>query len=253
MNEETTFLQERQTIDDILCEHRREEFFVIVGGSTYEEDEKLLLDLHQLLVSKRWENNKTPKKVLSILAPRKMEHVGSLERNVEKRGLKAFRWSSTTNMDNSSSDEIRKRMPRDTDVLLIDTVGILCLFYENADCIYVGGGLTPASVGGHNFMEALNAKYSSSRPMTVFTGSCLSSNMEAMLEVLEKHGCEVPHQVSKGSNCGARELYDALDASVRKNGKYSAESMATKGNVQSVQEVLIENVVADLKLSKVIL
>ena len=76
----------------------------------------------------------------------------------------------------------------------MNTVGILCLLYEIADCIYVGGGLTPASVGGHNFMEALNAKYSSSRPMTVFTGSCLSPNMEAMIEVLEKHGCEVPNQ-----------------------------------------------------------
>ena len=52
MNEEAPLLQERQTLENILCQYKREEILVIVGGSTYEEDETLLLDLHQLLIRK---------------------------------------------------------------------------------------------------------------------------------------------------------------------------------------------------------
>ena len=100
-----------------------------------------------------------------------MEHVGSFKTSHEKRGLKVSHFSVFNHMGTSTSDNTRKHVHEDPDVLLIDTVEILVCLYEIADCIYVGGGLTPASVGGHNFMEALNAKYSSSRPMTVFTGS----------------------------------------------------------------------------------
>ena len=153
----------------------------------------------------------------------------------------------------SNSDNTSKHVHEDPDVLLIDTVGILCLLYENADCIYVGGGLTPESVGGHNFMEALSAKYNSSRPMTVFTGSCLSPNMEAMIEVLEKHGCEVPNQVSEDGKCGAHEIYGILDSCLRKSEESSGNFKATKASVENVQEELIENIFADLKLSKVLL
>ena len=101
-------------------------------------------------------------------------------------------------------------------------------------------------------MEALSAKYNSSRPMTVFTGSCLSPNMEAMIEVLEKHGCEVPNQVSEDGKCGAHEIYSILESRLSKNGESSGKFKATKASVENVQEELIENILADLKLSKVL-
>ena len=248
-NEEAPLLQERQTLENILCQYKREEILVIVGGSTYEEDETLLLDLHQLLIRKM--EKKTSKRILSIIAPRKTDHVGSLKRHIKKRGLKTLEWSSI-HMGISNSDNTSKHVHEDPDVLLIDTVGILCLLYENADCIYVGGGLTPESVGGHNFMEALSAKYNSSRPMTVFTGSCLSPNMEAMIEVLEKHGCEVPNQVSEDGKCGAHEIYRILESRLSKNEESSGKFKATKASVENVQDELIENILADLKLSKVL-
>ena len=107
----------------------------MITGSTYEEDETLLLEFTSCSAEQL--EKKTPsKRILSIIAPRKMEHVGSLKRHIEKRGLKALHWSST-HMGTSTSDNTRKHVHEDPDVLLIDTVGILCLLKKGLRIVYM--------------------------------------------------------------------------------------------------------------------
>ena len=91
--------------ENILCQYKRRNFSDCWRKYT-EEDETLLLELHQLLSRQL---KKTPsKRILSIITPKK-EHVGSLKRHIEKRGLKALHWSST-HMGTSTSDNTRKHV-----------------------------------------------------------------------------------------------------------------------------------------------
>ena len=58
---------------------------------------------------------------------------------------------------------------------------------------------------------------------------------------------------SEDGKCGAHGIYGILDSCLRKVRNPPNGAKATKASVENVQEELIENIFADLKLSKVLL
>jgi len=73
-----------------------------------------------------------------ILAPRRIERVGEVERLATSRGLRVARWSTFAGRG-------------DEDVVLVDTIGDLAKLTALGDVVFVGGSLVP--VGGHSVIE----------------------------------------------------------------------------------------------------
>lgn len=100
---------------------------ILIAGSTWPEDEKILFSTI----------NKGEMKV--IIAPHETEpsRIRSLMQNITRPAVKY----SEINAENSSS----------SDVLIIDSIGILSYIYRYGDVAYIGGGF---GVGIHNILEA---------------------------------------------------------------------------------------------------
>lgn len=105
---------------------------VLVAGSTREGEEQLVLKAFTAL------RNRQPQSVL-VLAPRHPERADAVAALITKQGLTCRR---------RSEGEVQLRAG---DVLLVDTLGELTLFYAAGDVAFVGGSLVP--VGGHNLLE----------------------------------------------------------------------------------------------------
>jgi len=107
---------------------------VLVAGSTHPGEEEILLQAF-LKLSSRYPGFKL------ILAPRKLNRVGELERLLKENRVD-FWLRSRLNANNG---------PPPT-VLILDTIGELREVYSLGRVIFVGGTLAP--VGGHNLVEA---------------------------------------------------------------------------------------------------
>lgn len=124
--------------DDLLqkgMELRRDNFDerpVWVAASTHDREEQLVLHAHKL-VQKRF-----PDAVL-VLIPRHPERFASVRTHLHREKIRFV--SRTDGLPCTS----------DTEVLLVDTMGEVPLFYAAADIAFVGGTLVP--VGGHNLLE----------------------------------------------------------------------------------------------------
>lgn len=105
---------------------------VLVAGSTHDPEERILLDTYERLQA-------TYPRLRFILAPRHIERAGEVQKAVESRGLRCYKWSQST------SD-----LPGDS-VILIDTVGELTRLYSAATAVFIGG--TFCSRGGQNMLE----------------------------------------------------------------------------------------------------
>ncbi|MCF8331810.1 MAG: 3-deoxy-D-manno-octulosonic acid transferase [Bacteroidales bacterium] len=103
---------------------------VIVAGSTWPADEKLIID--QLI-------QKYNGHIKIIIAPHQVDepHIQQLKKLLP--GSAAY-WT-----------EIRDDTPPETDILVINTIGILSSVYQYADIAYIGGGF---GKGIHNTLEA---------------------------------------------------------------------------------------------------
>lgn len=103
---------------------------VIVAGSTWPADEKLVID--QLIQAYR-------NRIRIIIAPHQVDkpHIQQLKHLLPDSA--AF-WT-----------EIGKEAPSETDILVINTIGILSSLYQYADIAYIGGGF---GKGIHNTLEA---------------------------------------------------------------------------------------------------
>lgn len=105
---------------------------VWVAGSTHEGEEEIALAAHARVRAGH-------PGALLVLVPRKPQRFEAVAALLRRQG---------TSYVTRSSGEVPGR---DTEVVLVDTLGELVLFYGAADVAFVGGSLVP--VGGHNLME----------------------------------------------------------------------------------------------------
>ncbi len=103
-----------------------------VAGSTHEGEEEMILDAHRVVLRQFPE-------ALLLLVPR---HPQRFE---VARELLARRGEAFTNRSSGTP------IPRETSVMLGDTMGELMMFYVAADVAFVAGSLVP--IGGHNLLE----------------------------------------------------------------------------------------------------
>ncbi len=126
----------------------------LIASSTHSGEEKLLIEaFHQLKVE-------CPDLML-VIAPRHIVRVDEVERIVKKKGMEVKRRTSA-----AVSDTV-------ADLLILDSIGELSLFYSACEIAIVGGSFAP--VGGHNFLEAVTAE------VPVIMGPHLD-NVEELLE-----------------------------------------------------------------------
>lgn len=109
---------------------------LLIAGSTHEGEEEALFAAFASV------RRRFPRARL-LVAPRHLERLGSIEKAAERAGLRPrrIRTSSYTALSE----------PGETDVWLLDQVGVLASLYECAEMTFVGGSLVP--VGGHNPAE----------------------------------------------------------------------------------------------------
>ncbi|MGH8372530.1 MAG: lipid IV(A) 3-deoxy-D-manno-octulosonic acid transferase [Gammaproteobacteria bacterium] len=105
---------------------------VLVAGSTRDGEEQIVLQAFVQVCKNQ------PRSVL-VLAPRHPERADSVAALVQKCGFVCRRRSAG------------ETPLRGGEVLLLDTLGELALFYAAGDIAFVGGSLVP--VGGHNLLE----------------------------------------------------------------------------------------------------
>lgn len=101
---------------------------LFVAGSTWQPDEEILQELINLNPNIKF-----------IIAPHEMDEV-RINRIIERTKKHAVRYTS------ASTEELEK-----SQVLIIDTIGILSSIYRYAEWSYIGGGF---GVGIHNTLEA---------------------------------------------------------------------------------------------------
>jgi len=102
---------------------------VLVAGSTWQKDEELIIEYLK----------KNPYNLKLILAPHEI-NPQNIEKFRAKIGVKSMLYT------NPNEEELR-----DTQVLIIDTIGILSSAYRYGTIAYIGGGF---GVGIHNTLEA---------------------------------------------------------------------------------------------------
>ena len=104
---------------------------LIVAGSTHQGEEELLLDALKAI------RRRLPKARL-VIAPRRVERSGEVAALCPADGFTA---------------RLLSEPPRDWDVLVVDSYGVLVDMYRLADAV-VMGGTYHRKVGGHNLLEA---------------------------------------------------------------------------------------------------
>ena len=100
----------------------------VVAGSTWPEDEVLLTNFI----------NSSTNKVKYVIAPHdiKPKHIQNLKASIQKETALYSEWDKTAN--------------KNTNVLIVDTVGLLTKIYSYGNIAYVGGGF---ATGLHNTLE----------------------------------------------------------------------------------------------------
>ena len=136
---------------------------VWVAASTHDREEQMVLSAHRL-VQARYPN------ATLVLIPRHPERFAAVRSYLHKEGCRFI--SRTDGLPCTS----------DTEVLLVDTMGEVPLFYAAADVAFVGGTLVP--IGGHNLLEPA----AMGRP--VITGPYLF-NTQDIANMFERRGASI--------------------------------------------------------------
>ena len=105
---------------------------VMIAASTHEGEEKMILNASRQIRA-QFPN------LLLIIVPRHPERFDHVVALTQKSGFKILRRSE------------HRPCPADVQVLIVDTMGELPLFYAASDIAFVGGSLVPH--GGHNVLE----------------------------------------------------------------------------------------------------
>ena len=106
---------------------------VLVAGSTHTGEEELLVPLYAHLHSE--------KELLWIIAPRHLERLPAIMELLQTHQLPFHRFS-----------ELQKGSKRQSNVIILDSLGDLADIYAVATYVFCGGSLVDR--GGHNMMEA---------------------------------------------------------------------------------------------------
>jgi 3-deoxy-D-manno-octulosonic-acid transferase len=111
-----------------------------VAGSTHPGEEEECLAAQRELLRRAAAAGLPPP--LLVLAPRRPERFEAVAEALASQSLRTLRWSQRAAQAGP--------LPQ-ADVLLLDVLGELLVFYAAADFAFVGGSLVP--VGGHNLLE----------------------------------------------------------------------------------------------------
>ena len=109
-----------------------EKSFVWIAASTHKGEDQFVLEGHKQLLEAHPD-------ALLVIVPRHPERFTEVATLIDSYGLQYARRSAGDTVQQSSQ------------VLLLDTMGELMLFYGASDFAFVGGSLVP--VGGHNYHE----------------------------------------------------------------------------------------------------
>jgi 3-deoxy-D-manno-octulosonic-acid transferase len=109
---------------------------VWVGGSTHEGEEAMLLEAHRRVLQHHPE-------VLLVLAPRHLERVDAVARQIQVASFRVVRRSA---YDIKTAEALTGDA-----VVILDTLGELVPLYGLCTLAFVGGSLVP--IGGHNILE----------------------------------------------------------------------------------------------------
>ena len=129
---------------------------VLVAGSTRAGEDEKLISVYKKL-----------KNYILILVPRHIERVPLVERIIEDEKLKYIKFS-----------DLDKNNPVDTNIILVDKMGILRELYSIADIAFVGGTLV--DIGGHSLLEPLFYK------KTPIFGPYLQNVKDISKEILDR-------------------------------------------------------------------
>ena len=119
-----------------------------VAASTHEGEEEVVLEAHRLVLK---DNPNT----LLVIAPRNPDRFSAVKKIIKYKKFNFHSWSEgLSDLDNK-------------EILLLDSLGQLNLFYSMANASFVGGSLF--SVGGHNLLEPASLK------TPIITGPCIDN------------------------------------------------------------------------------
>lgn len=129
------FRSQTKKIDDVLPANWRGRASIFVAGSTWPSDEEILLPAFVAARSKL-------SSLRMILVPHEPtpEHLSQLEKRIQDEGLVSVRLSEEERVNKKESQ-----------ILLIDRIGILAALYSAGQVAFVGGSFGP---GVHNVLEA---------------------------------------------------------------------------------------------------
>ena len=152
---------------------------VIVAGSTHDGEEQALIESYKTLT-----NNPDLTDVILIIAPRHPHRFESVGEWLHTQELKVIKASEGQNADEN------------TQVVLLDQMGVLSQIYGIADVVYIGGSLVKR--GGHNPIEAsafakpvIMGQYIYNNPEIIQTiaddgGLLLINTQQQLLDALQK-------------------------------------------------------------------
>ncbi|MFH1613020.1 MAG: 3-deoxy-D-manno-octulosonic acid transferase [bacterium] len=103
---------------------------IIVAGSTHKDEDKKVLEVYKNIRLK-YEN------VCLIIAPRHLDRIETIEKICQNLNLSFCK---------------RTNIKKNTQVIILDTIGELGKIYSLANIVFIGGSLVP--IGGHNLIEA---------------------------------------------------------------------------------------------------
>ncbi len=120
----------KEEAKDIINKLAWKDNFILTCGSTHGEEEDLIIKTAKKL-----------KNVKFIIAPRHLERTSAIIENLKKSKIPFAIYS-----------QIKEPLKNETQILLVDTMGMLGAFYTMGDMAFIGG--TISKKGGHNFLEA---------------------------------------------------------------------------------------------------
>jgi 3-deoxy-D-manno-octulosonic-acid transferase len=103
-----------------------------IAASTHEGEEQIALDAHDQILRRL-------SGALLVLVPRHPQRFAAVKAMLESRRIAYV------------SRSLEQPVSENTNVLLVDTLGELLMFYAAVDVAFVGGSLVP--IGGHNLLE----------------------------------------------------------------------------------------------------
>jgi len=154
---------------------------LVLAASTHAPEEEIILESFKQLRTKQ------PARLM--IAPRHPERFNEVASLIQNSGLS---WTRRMNIPDTSD--------RDTDVILLDTIGELPATYSLATVVFVGGSIVDR--GGHNVLEPAVAG------SAVITGAH-THNFHAIMDLMEQANAVIKLPAVEGKDA-TRELTNVL-------------------------------------------